>query len=235
MIKFPANIILLLELVAFVASLIIIKRENNNTNAHLVIFLGVTFFYEIISAAITINYYKFDFFIFDFFNTVFENKYVKNNIWISNIFYVFWYSYILYYIFNFLEGKKIRIIGKLAVIAFLMFSLIDLYVNWNMVFSELLDGTTIVGAILFLVSALLYYYEFLKSDKILYFYKNLSFWVITSLLIFNLVTTPIFLFSSQLKFKGTTYNYILLFSNIILYGGITTGLIIKAIHAKTKQ
>lgn len=81
-----------------------------------------------------------------------------------------------------------------------------------------------------------YYYEMLKSDKILNFYKNLAFYVSVGVLIRYLVVTPIFIYSKYYTNASPDfvemYGLIIIVSNVFMYGMFITGFIISAGRGK---
>lgn len=82
----------------------------------------------------------------------------------------------------------------------------------------------------------LYYLELLKSDKILNFHKSKHFYICTTLLLWSLVVTPLFIFSDYYRLSNPNFIYfrqfILLCSNIIMYLCFTIVFLISFFRTK---
>src|SRR5690606_27215342 len=123
---------------------------------------------------------------------------------------------------------------KIIFIIYIIVCIIDIIQNFEFITAQYFNYVRIFGALLLLICSVLYLNEVFKSNRVLYFYKTLSFLVTIGALIFYLTTIPIFIFASQLKFSHKIYVIILVLSNYALYGSMILGFIINAYHERKK-
>ncbi|MCX2681495.1 hypothetical protein OOZ15_16195 [Galbibacter sp. EGI 63066] len=220
--------IFLFELTAFIIGLICYGTYKTTPNKIIIYFLVITLLNEIIGL-IPIIVWKFpESSIAGFLEAHLPDILVRNNIWIASI-----HSILSFYIFLIYfrelskrENSRLRMFNWLLVI-YTVSVVYDL-IHYKTLYIKLGDTHRIVGALCSLIAALLYMKIMLKSDRIIMFYKQLSFWIMVGIIFFNLVTMPIFIFADQLGFSGPVYNYVLVFSCYIMYGCFIVGFIVHA-------
>jgi membrane protein YdbS with pleckstrin-like domain len=92
--------------------------------------------------------------------------------------------------------------------------------------NEYASHTFIVGTLFTASTATIYFVQILRSNDVLHIKHNLSFWITTGILVFNIAMIPIIAFQKYVPLaKGGSY-FILLFAlNLIFYSCISLGFI----------
>lgn len=150
-------------------------------------------------------------------NTVFEKNYLYYTLYWgigSALFYLFFYKKILN---NLLRKRILNYMG----ILFLVFSILHLSFNFQLLQNEFLVSVFIFGALIIIACICFYFVEILESDKVLTFYKSIYFWISAVILIWFLITTPLIFY--EIYFSTADWNFILLkwqiylFANMFMY------------------
>lgn len=214
---------LFLESLAFIASIINYKRDKSKSSFYLTVFLGTTFFIELVGFyTVLLDAYNFFSFVR---GTVWESNYWLYNIQliIAAIFYTLYFKWqlsstVLHGFLNLLLGAFI-----LGAVAFLIFS--------GVYFVAFSPFTLIGGTLMILLSISFYYLELLQSNLILNVTRSLPFYISIGALIFHLCTPPLFLYSMYFSESispefVSTYKLIIFGSNFIMYSVYIIGFIL---------
>lgn len=208
-----------LELLAFIMAVYFYKKKKSRPNYYLAWFLGITFVFEVLTwytAFIETGFLHF------LEGTVFENNY-----WLGNIYVLLSYLFYINYFKWFLISKSSQMLLNWMSAIFLVFGITEY------LFSKVgaLPFTDIFGTLLVFLSIGIYYLELLKSDQILLVHKSLPFYVSVGALIFHLITTPFFIYSSYYSQSidpgfVELYRKVILGANYLLYSIYIVGFLI---------
>jgi hypothetical protein len=140
----------------------------------------------------------------------------------SVLFFVFYYHEVLRY-------NPYKATLKYGGLLFLISAIMYILTHIESFFSSQLVFITIFGLCLILLSVVFYFIEILLTNRILTFYRSLNFYISATLLIWWLVTTPLFFFN--IYFSAADWNFVFLnwqiylFANIFMYSSFTFALI----------
>ncbi len=217
-----------LELIAALSgSYFLLKRENSNLiDKYLVYFLWITLIVDIFGSYAAIAYfteYKYLGFIKD---TVF-----RDNRWIYNIYTLLFYVFYCKYFINHSNDLKIKKILNVITIIFLFSAVLNLIFS-DVIFDKASNFNSIWGTIISILCIALFYFDLLKSDKVLKLKYYLPIYISIGVLVFNLLVTPIDVFSAYFNKENNNYfklkGTVLLGVNIVMYGLFTMGFLVCA-------
>ncbi len=151
---------------------------------------------------------------------------LERNYWLYNSFTLFTiFTYSVYFIAQ-LESLNNRFIFRLLLVFFLLAATINLIFIEGL-FLSYSGFNSILGTLIIVLLILFYYYELLNNNKLLEFYKNLAFYISVGVLIWFLVVTPIFIYSTYFSLINPEFvslqSLVLKICNLFLYGIIITG------------
>lgn len=226
---FPVNFAELLA--AFAGTYYLTKNPKAGTAVRIfVYFLWFTLLVEIIGLytayAYFTNYRGVEFL---------KGSLFESNHWLFNIYQIF--SYLIYFLFFILHLKleKYRKILVYFTAFFVVTAILNLIFS-GIFFNAFSAYTHIIGTVILILCISAYYYELLSSDRILYFYKNVEFYISIGALIFHVVTTPLFIYSKYFKLQNpdflSVYFFILKSVNFFLYGIIILGFLVCTFRRK---
>lgn len=217
----------LLEFIAALAgSYYIQSRKSVKKNDwYLVIFLWVILFVEIIGVYAQYAYYSNYEYLSFIKNTPFERNY-----WLYNIKNIFNYLVYVYFFKSYLTTKKLQYFLNFAMLVFFITSLVNL-LNADVFFKAHSSYIAMAGSTLLLISIGGYFYEFLKSDKILYFKYSLPVYIALGLLVFELTISPLKIYSNYFNENispefVSLFSFAILVTNIWLYSIFTFGFLL---------
>ena len=219
----PINI---LELFAALAGTYFLKKNQRTLvlNKHLVLLLWYTIVNEIVSMYAPVAYftsYKYFGFIED---TVFYD-----NVWLFNIYSIINYSFLIYYFGSLLSSIKIKKILMILILFFIIIS-VTILIFSDVFFKSDSIFTSVIGSLLLLISIILFYFELLKSNKVLVLKKYLPVYISVGLVFFHLCVTPIQIYSNFFKSENELYvifrTNILLIANIFMYTTFIIGFLV---------
>lgn len=198
-----------LELLAAIAGCIYLKRiAPRDFTKHLVTLLWVTVVVEIFAHYTAIAYYSNYRFLSFVQNTPFERNY-----WLYNIFTIYQFFVLVSFFRSKLQSQAVKRVLKVLLVLFLLISVFsNFWFDWY--FTSHSPVILITGSLILFASIGCYYLEILRSDKILYFYKLLPFYISVGVLVFFLCVTPLFIYSTYFKSSNGTY---ILLHKVILY------------------
>ncbi|GAA4809508.1 hypothetical protein [Litoribaculum gwangyangense] len=159
-----------------------------------------------------------------------ESTVFINNYWWSTLYWKI--GAILFFVFYFrkiLKTEVFRKTLKFSGFIFLIISIACIVINWEHFFSRFFPIISIMGALIIFLCTSFYFFEVLKSDKILTFYKTINFYISGAIFIWWLIITPIVFYDIYGEHRDMTYinlrRYIYLFANLIMYSTFTFALI----------
>lgn len=160
----------------------------------------------------------------------------ERNYWLFNSFHVLSFMmYFFFFIFHLNPGKIRRILTFIAVV-FVITKIVNLLFS-GIFFIAISAYTSVVGSLVLMLCIMAYYYEMLKSDKILSFYKNLAFYVSVGVLIRYLVVTPLFIYSRYFTTANQDFvamhGLIVILSNVFMYGMFIMGFIVSSRESRS--
>jgi hypothetical protein len=123
-------------------------------------------------------------------DTLIENNYwLYNFCWtISSTIFFSWYFY------NNIESPKLKKIIKYNTVIFSLFSVGYILFCFKSFMTTNAQPLLFLHVLIIILGALLYFLEILNSEKLLSFYKTLSFYVATGIFIWMIVETPLIFF-----------------------------------------
>lgn len=222
-----------LELIAALAGIYYLNKKVSlkKSDYFLVYFLWFTFFIEVIGIYAPVAYFsKYEYFGF------IKDSVFENNIWLYNIYLLASYSFFIYYFRSFLHKAKEKKVLKISTFLFLVLGSINLLYS-GVFFKDYSLFSTIIGSLLVLISVILFYFNILKSDKIINLKKHLPIYISIGVLVFNLSITPLDIFSKYFSEENRLFieikTNILIFANIFMYTAFIIGFLVCA-KKKTK-
>lgn len=224
--------ILLVEFLAAIVGIYYLKKETRlKSSVHLVTFLWLTLFVEVIGSYAPIAYFS-DYKYFSFV----EGTPFSKNYWLYNCFLIVSFSFFVYYFRSFIKSKKTRLLLKVLIFFFIFSSII------NLLFSEVFfvgysQYVTLTGTLLLFFSVVLFYFELLRSDFLLQLKQFLPIYISVGVLLYNLCVTPIDIFSNYFS-AGNDYfvklkNDVYLYANIFMYVTFIVGFIVCSRRKKS--
>jgi hypothetical protein len=136
-----------------------------------------------------------------FLNFLIGTKIQKNH-WFSTLSWdigaVLFYSY---YFFKILQTRIYKKIIKYVACGFFLFSIIYIAFHWEQFFYQFFTVLDVLGAIVICLCSILYFIEILVRDKILEFYKSISFYISATIFIWWLIITPLTFYSEYFTYE----------------------------------
>lgn len=162
--------------------------------------------------------------------------FIKGTVWQHDYWYynlakpIFFSFYFSFFILQLKPGKLRNILTWVAIVTVITF-LLDLRLCGDF-FTGYPLYTYVVGPIVLMFFIGGYFYQLLNSRNLLYFYKDLSFYVAIGVLIWHLGFTPMFLYNNYMVMNTSpefVKIYLLMIGifNFVLYGLFTLGFIIE--------
>ncbi|MCM4155603.1 hypothetical protein [Gramella sp. AN32] len=145
-----------------------------------------------------------------------NTPFVRNN-WYFNIATIYFNLAYLYFIRKQLISVKFRKWLKWVMVLYLAFVIPNLFISEEF-FSKFILSNFLAGTFLILAAVLIYFYDTLLSEQLLYFYRNLFFYVALGVCIHSLITMPIYIYHGYLNLDNP--NYIQFFRAGIMYANI---------------
>ncbi len=179
---------LLFELIAALSGSYYVKKYREDTaSRYFVYFLWFTFLIEFFGTLPGLIYYA------DMFPSL-KGTFLEKNHWLQNIYLIINFSFYVLYLSYHYKTYKFKFFMRTLVSLFVTGAILNLIFS-NVYFNAIASFTYIIGTVLILIGGFLYLYEMLQSDKILTFYKTISFYITIGAMGFHLIATPIFIYS----------------------------------------
>lgn len=156
----------------------------------------------------------------------------EKNYWFYQFFWVINATLLFSYFFYKITKKpilkrNIKVVGY----SFLIISLIISVINFEDLHSNRLIQVDLLSLIVIMFLTFSYFFELLKSDKILKFYKYLGFYISCGILLFWIVITPLIFYQRFYNTFDESYitlrTLIYLFTIVFMYATFTIGLIVS--------
>lgn len=154
--------------------------------------------------------------------TLVEGTGFQRNYWWFNLFWTIGSTlFFSFYFQKILKTKFYKNIVKVSAVIFLLSSIVFIVINTDLFFKSSIPFIALFGAFIIFIYTSLYFFELLKSDRVLTFYKSLNFFICATIFIWWLVTTPVGFFN--IYFSKSDWNFvflrwqIFLFMNIFMY------------------
>ena len=210
-------LIFLLELGAAVSGTYYLHKvgEAKKGEQLMVVYLWLVIFIEIVGLYPVLNYFT-NFQAFPFVEgTLFERNY-----WWYNSYSLVKFLVILYYFIWQIRSRITREIFSVLAILFTFGGVLNLLFS-GVFFKGNAAFSSIGGTLLLVILIFLYYFETLKSSRILNFYRIPAFYFSVGILIWHLTVTPLFIYSHYFSLKSPEFvelhTIILRMANVILY------------------
>ncbi|GAA3627538.1 hypothetical protein [Flavivirga jejuensis] len=217
------------ELLAAVTGLLLYKKYKLTAAKYFIfflIYLTICDFLSFYTRYVTPGNF-FDFLI----GTIFE----KNHWWATFYWQIGGILFFCFYYYKILENKNFRLIIKFSALAFLLFSIVYIGLNWDIFFKQFFPIIGILGAMIIFLCSVFYFIEVLQSDRILTFYRSLNFYISFTIFIWWLIITPLVFYDAYFVYEVGNLNrdlnfvflrwQIFLFANMFMYLTYTFALI----------
>ena len=219
--KIPIHIV---EIIAAIFGSIYLKKMTNRKTKqeqYLVWFLWYTAIHEIACLYTVIGYFT----NYCWFSFAYEGIFQKNY-WLTNIYNIISYFVLTFYFSAYFVNKKIKKIihiylagFSITAISYLLFS------NTFFIKSSLI--TNLLGMIVLVFTILYFYYELLRSDRIVKLKYYLPIYISIGTLMFSLCYFPLAIFGEHFKlineFFIELHSSLLLVINLFMYAIFTVG------------
>ena len=213
------------EILAAVTGLLLYKKYKHTAAKYFICFLVYLTICDFIG---TYTYYIKNNGFFNFLEgTLFEKNFWWTTIYWkigAILFFAFYYKKIL-------TNKKNKILLKYLGFSFFLFSLGYILLNFQEFFTRFFPIISVLGALVIIVCAVLYFIEVLQSERILSFYKSLNFYISIAILIWWLIITPLVFY--DLYFNTADWDFVFLkwqiylLANVFMYTTFAIGLIVS--------
>jgi hypothetical protein len=143
--------------------------------------------------------------------TLFEQNYL----WYS----IFWMMgsaiFISFYFKLILKNERNRIILKYLTYIFILASMVYFAFNYEVYYYSDLMFIRFFGVFIIGISIILYFFEILKSDKIITFHKSINFYIAAVFFLWFLIRTPLSFY--QIYYSTADWNFVFLKNDILLF------------------
>lgn len=221
----------IVEILAAIAGSLYVYKSRDSISRLFVYYLWLTVIVENFALYATFMHNNYD-------NEIFI--YIKNspfctNHWLYNVRAVILVIILGKYYRKLINHKNYKNYIKIVVIGFSVFSIFYLIYSDAFFYNAIPYGFMLRSLIIsFFVC--LYYLYIIKGEQILIFYKSKHFYIGTTLLLWSLAITPLFIFQEYYSFDNPNFLYlrqfILLCSNIIMYLCFTIVFLISYLKIK---
>jgi len=211
------------ELVAAVAGTIfIIKYRTNILVRYFVYYLWFNFIVEIFGN-LPVLIIKYDFLSF------LRDSFLSDNHWLYNVHLLISCSFYTFFFYSSLTLVFLKRSLLTLYSVFLLSSIVNLLVT-DVFFQALSLYTMIVGVFIILISVFFYFFEMLRSEKILKFSEDLVFYVGIGTTVLHLLVTPIVIYDTYYSKANIEFIkiriYILYSAIIFAYTCYTIGFVV---------
>ncbi|WP_461303902.1 hypothetical protein [Aureisphaera sp.] len=208
--------ITLLELLATIAGFYFLKKSPANIfpEKYFVQFLLFTVIVELIGSYAPIAY-------FEGYNTFsfLKDTPVADNKWLYNIYSIVSGGFFAFYFAQHIKNKVWKKLLFYIMYAFVITSIVNLLAT-DVFFTKDSRYSNIVGTFVILLSVILFYFDLLRSDKILNIRFSMPVYVSIGVVIFYLSITPITIFSEYFSRGSGNSLFVEMQSKLILYSNI---------------
>lgn len=211
------------EFLAAVTGIFCYKKYKSSVAKYFIFFLIYSFIIDLLG-----NYSR-------YINSVEFYQYIKGTIFEKNylMFAIFGYLgrmyFFLFYYLMILKNELFKNVFKYISIFLIAISILHLIIHIEQFYYKGSTFLTINSSVLIILGAILYLVEVLQSDKILYFFQSINFYISCVFLIWLLIITPLTFY--QIYFSTADWNFVFLkwqiylFANLFMYITFTFALI----------
>jgi hypothetical protein len=211
------------ELLAAIAGIFYLLKvpAYNLVTKYFIWFLWFTVMIELIGSYAPIAYFT----DYDYLSFVKDTRFEKNK-WLYNFYSLVSASFYTYYFGTFIKSKNWKLILKFLLIAFIVSSVLNLIFS-DVLFEEDSKYVNLGGTFLIFFAVILFYFDLLKSDRLLNLKRFLPLYVSIGVMIFYLCVTPLSIFSDYFNSENSLFVklqvHLILFSNIFMYSFFILG------------
>ncbi len=223
--KHSGLIFLALEIIAAVTGIVLFKKYRHTAAKYFIYFL----IYIVICVVIGrySHYVRNEGFLSFLEGTLFE----KNYWWVTISWNIGGTVFFGWYFQKILKSKKSKSWLKYSLVIFLIISVSEIIYTHPDFFKTSIPLVRLSSLIVILQCVFYYFLEVLQSDKILYFYKSLGFYISCAILILWLIQTPLVFYEDYYSLRDKSYinlrNSINLIAISFMYIAYTVGLIVS--------
>ena len=131
----------------------------------------------------------------------------------------------MFFFLSQIKNKLSRNMIKGLIIVYSIFTIVEVSFFTDF-FKQFIAKNAIIGSFLIMISALLFFYELLKSDKILNLKESMFYWIGLGVLLFNVGFIPAYVVAEFISF-GYAYRIITFTLNLFMAGCFITGFIVS--------
>lgn len=206
-----SEITILVEFLAAFTGIFFLPKYSESVVRIFIYFLVYVFFLEFLSYLVYIS----DFKSMNKVRNLIDGTIFKRNYWWLTIgWYVIATIILVYFYFKVLRDKSYKILIKILGLLFICFSLIYLFLNIDKLWNQFFPLLNNLSSFVILSSIVLFFFELLKTDRILDIKRSFYFFVSAALFIYLLVITPLSFYN--IYFRNVDWNYIFLQMDIYL-------------------
>lgn len=223
----------IVEFIAAAAGLFYLIKSKSSGKADrlLVFYLNFIFVFDLLAITYGLYGYVYKWRYLEFINDSWRNIY-----WIYNILILISGTAYTAYFYLQLQSKIFRRLIFSLTLLYLISSIISFFIGEEF-FTTTSSFAYIFCSFLIFFSIIFYYFELLKSDRLLNFSKELPLYISIGLLLYQLGITPLFIFQKYISVSQdfqTLYSWILDIGNVFMYSVFTYGFL-KIIFTSTTK
>lgn len=202
----------LVELIAAITAILVYKKYKSTVVKYFLWFLVYVFFLELLGGyTVYVARYPFLSEVKD----VLKGTLIEKNYWWYNLFWgigsvVFYTTYFM----TVIDKKEYKIVIGWSRAVFVIAAVSYILFNIDKYFTSSLPFNYILGSTVILICTTLYFLNLLKSDKLLFFYRSVNFYIAAVIFIWYLVVTPLTFFN--VYYTSADWDYVILRSTIML-------------------
>ncbi|MBU2940509.1 hypothetical protein KO494_13255 [Lacinutrix sp. C3R15] len=218
------NILIFVEILAAVTGVLLYGKYKGSAAKYFIYFLVYIVFMAIGGRY---TYWVYNDGIFSFL----EGTLLESNYWWYTLFWkIAAVVFFGWYYLQVLQNTTSKKILKVSIILFLIISFGTILVTLPDFFKGAIPIISILGALIILQCVFYYFLEILQGDKILTFYRSITFYISCAILLFWLIKTPLVFFDPYYRMADMQYvnlragiNFFVIYFMYITY---TVGLIV---------
>ena len=166
---------------------------------------------------------------YEYFSFIKDTRFV-HTYWLFNPYHLIAYVAFQSFFIAQINSEKLRKILWVILIVFIISAILNLILS-GIFFTSYSAFTAIGGTVILVFLIGLFFYQILRSNRILNFYKDLAFYIAIGALIWHVSITPLFIYN-KFGIMNTSpefvnfYKILLSVMNAFMYGSFTAGFII---------
>ena len=223
--KFSGYIWLFFEIVAALTGLLLLKKYKlYQTSRYFIYFLLYVVIFSVMG--------RYTYWVQDGPLEFLKGTLLQANYWLFTICWsIISVLFFGWYYLQILKNKKSKSVLKVSLIVFTITSFMSILITWPKFFKSNINSIKIFGAVIILQCVIYYFLEVLKGDKILHFYKSLTFYISCAILLLWLIQTPMIFFQPYYRTADMEYVYLRDYINLVIisfmYITYTVGLLVS--------